>query len=259
MEEVENISVNQEIAPPETEAAKSEPQDQNQVAPKELPKEESAQDRNWKEMRKRLNDQEKRLKEKDELLERMMISQISSKENSQPQVKDELDEIGDDEFIPKGKVNKLVRREAQRIAEEIAKKETEKALQVQKDSQFLNNLKRQFSDFDEVVNQETLALLEQQDPELANTIVELKDPYKIGLQSYKFIKALNLSNKVPDSRRAKEVEKKLEQNSKTIQSPQAYDKRPMAQAFRLTDAEKTKLFEEMNGYARMADSVPELR
>ncbi len=258
MEEVEKISVSEEIAPPETEAARSEPHETNQNPPKDLIRDEDSQERNWKEMRRRQNDLEKRLREKDELLEKFMLSQMTSKEAKEI-IKDELDEIGDDEYISKGKVNKLVRREAQRIAEEISKKETEKAFKSQRDAQFLNNLKSQYSDFDEIVNSETLSLLEQQDPELANTIAELKDPYKIGLQSYKYIKAMNLSTKVPDSRRVKEVEKKLEQNSKTIQSPQAYDKRPMAQAFQMTNAEKNKLFEEMNGFARMADSVPELR
>jgi hypothetical protein len=38
----------------------------------------------------------------------------------------------------------------------------------------------------------------------------------------------------------------------------AYDKRPIAQAFKLTDAMKKDLYREMHGYAASANSVPEL-
>lgn len=253
MEEVENISAQTEIVPPETESHASSVQE----TPVETPKVqvEDKQERNWRRMTQKQNELEKKLKEKEEMLEKFMLAQMTSQ---QPKEIDELDSIGDDEFIPKGNVKKLVRKEAQKIAQDIAKQETEKLLKMQKESQFKDDLKRQFSDFDDVVNPDTLALLDEQDPELAKTIADIGDPYKIGLQCYKYIKALNISAKVPESRRAKEVEKKLEQNAKTIQTPQAYDKRPMAQAFKLTDAEKNKLFEEMNSYARLAGSVPEM-
>ena len=41
-------------------------------------------------------------------------------------------------------------------------------------------------------------------------------------------------------------------NAKTVQTPQAYDKRPLAAAFQMTDAMKKELFREMNQYASMA-------
>ena len=256
MEEVENKSAILEIVPPETESHASSVQETPVETPKAPPQEEDRQERNWRRMTQKQNELEKKLKEKEEMLEKFMISQMSSQ---QPKEVDELDSIGDDEFIPKGKVSKLVRKEAQKIAQDIAEKESEKRLKHQRETQFKDDLKRQFSDFDDVVNPDTLALLDEQEPELAKTIADIGDPYKIGLQCYKFIKKLNLSEKVPESRRAKEVEKKIEQNAKTVQTPQAFDKRPMAQAFKLTDAEKNKLFEEMNSYSRLAGSVPELR
>lgn len=253
MEEVENSSAQQEIVPPETNAHAATAE----ATPVETPKvqEEDRQERNWRRMSQKQNELEQKLKEKDEMLERFMLAQMSSQA---PKEVDELDKISDDEFIPKGQVHRLVRKEAQKIAQEIAKQETEKLLKNQREAQFKDTLKRQFSDFDEIVNPDTLAILDQQDPELAKTISDLGDPYKIGLQCYKYIKAMNLSAKVPESRRTKEVEKKLEQNAKTVQTPQAYDKRPMAQAFKMTDVEKNKLYEEMNSFARLAGSVPEM-
>ncbi len=112
-------------------------------------------------------------------------------------------------------------------------------------------MKNKFSDFEDVVNPETLELLEQQDPELAKSIADVGDPYKIGLQTYKYIKSMGLAEKVPGSRRSKEVEKKIEQNQKTVQSPQAFDKRPMAQTFKLTEAMKNELYKEMVEAARL--------
>jgi hypothetical protein len=165
---------------------------------------------------------------------------------------DELDAIADDDFIPKGKVRALVRKEALKIASEVSREEQKKYAQQQHQATFMNRLKGKYLDFDQVVNHETLALLEQDNPELAQTIAETQDPYKIGLQSYNYIKAMGLHKTVEDSPRAKEIEKKLVANNKTVQSPQAFTKRPMAQAFSSSDADKKALFDEMNASARLS-------
>lgn len=209
---------------------------------------ESRQERNWKELHRAKDDLERKLKMQEEMMETLL------KANRSPPVVevDEFDAISDEEFIPKGKVKGLVKKEAEKIAETIAKREYEKLMKQQEQSQFLERLHRQYSDFSEVVNQETLALFEEQEPELAQTISDTKDPYKIGVQSYKFIKAMGLANKLPEAKRAKEVDRKIKENEKVVQSPMTYDKRPMAQAFKLTEAEKSKLYEEMTTYAGQA-------
>lgn len=222
-------------------------QQQNQIKA-----EEDRNDRNWRAVRERQKELERELRMQKEVNEKLlaMASQIAPK---QPEV-DEFDQIGDDEYISKGKVNALVHKKAAKIAEDIAQRKVEEAFKQRENLNFLDNLKRKYSDFDDVVNADTLALLDANDPELAQTIADLKDPYKMGVQSYKYIKALGLSDKVPEARRTKEVEKKLEKNAKTIPSPQAFDKRPMAQAFRMTESEKTELYKEMMGFASLAGS-----
>lgn len=216
---------------------------------------EEADGRNFRAMRLKNDELEKRLKERDDLFEKMLHAQLA------PPVKqeiDELDSIGADEYISKGKVERLVEKKAQKYAEEIAKREVESFFKKQSDSQFMDRLNRQYSDFSEIVTPETLSLLEEKEPELAKSIVDLKDPYKIGLQSYKFIKAMNIVDKAPDSRRQKEIDKAIEKSEKAVQSPMAYDKRPIAQAFELNDAMKKQLYREMHGYAALANSVPEM-
>lgn len=249
MDEVQQQSEMSQVAPEVT--SHEEPKHEIQVESEAAKRQEN----NWKAMRKRQDDLERELRKKDEMLEKMLNMQISQVAQKPIEI-DELDKVSDDEFIPKGQQKKFVRREVEPLQKKV--EELEKQLQHQKQSQFMDGLKRQYSDFDEIVNADTLALLEEQEPELATTIADLKDPYKIGVQSYKFIKALNLSKKAPEVRRSKEVDQKLEQNAKTVQSPQVYDKRPMAQAFRMTKEEQSKLYQEMTGYARYASSVPEL-
>ena len=250
-EEVLN-SASPEIAPLETNENHAEAQAENIPVQKVN---EDSQERNWKAIRERQKELERDLKRKDELLESVLKMQAASVP-PKPQEVDELDSIGDDDYVPKGKSKRLVQKEMDPLKKRID--ELEAQLNHQRQNDQVSRLRRQYSDFDEVVNSETMALLEQQDPELAETIVELKDPYKIGLQTYKYVKAMNLQAKVPDSRRSKEIDQKLEKNAKTVQSPLANEKRPMAQAFRLTDDLKSKLQEEMMHYAGFASSVPEL-
>lgn len=251
MDEVVNQSLNEEVAPLETENQES-PQVQSKVS-EEKPKEDT-QNHNWKELNRAKKDLERKLKEQRELNEKLMQYVAPPQ---RPQSIEEPEEP-DDDFISKGKVKKVARKTVEPLEKKI--EELESRLEQQRQYNQFSELKKRFPDFDEVVNPDTLALLEENEPELAQTIADLKDPYKVGMQSYKYIKSLKLasSQAVAESRNAKEIEKKIEKNSKTVQSPQAFDKRPMAQAFRMTDAMKQELFREMMGYAALADSVPEL-
>jgi hypothetical protein len=196
------------------------------------------QERNWREMRRSHDELKQIARSQAEVIEQL-------KQQLTPKEVDEFEGIDDDEYLPVGKVKQLVEKKARAIVQA----ETQKILQQREQANFLDKLKKQYGDFDDIVNQETLAILEKQDPDLAETIAGLKDPYKIGLQSYKYIKALGIADKVPQARRVAEVEKKLEKNAKTVQSPQAYDKRPMAQAFKTTDAERAAIYKEMMEYA----------
>jgi hypothetical protein len=233
-------------------------QQETQVVDDRQKAREEADERDFKAMRQKNADLKKQLRERQEMLDKMMLAQMQpSPKQPEPQP-DEFDAIGEDEFIPKGKVEKLVEKKAQKYAEEIAKREVENYFKKKSDLEFMDRLNKQFSDFSEIVNPETLSLLEENEPELAKTIIELKDPYKIGMQSYKYIKALGLVNKAPETRREKEIDKAIEKSNKAIQSPMGFDKRPIAQAFELNDAMKKQLYREMNGYASLANSVPEM-
>lgn len=208
------------------------------------------------------NDQlERELRQLKDSQMQIMQAQLAYSAPAKPQEIDEFAKIDASEFIPKGVVEKLNERNSQKVlksAEDLVKNEVDRRFKKLQDDQFMDRLNRQYSDFSEIVNPETLSILEEKEPELAATMAELKDPYKIGMQSYKYIKAMGLSQTAKETRREKEVDKAIAKSEKAVQSPMAYDKRPIAQAFKLTDAMKKDLYREMHGYAAMASSVPEL-
>ncbi len=211
----------------------------------EAQKREEAKERDFRALRQRQKELEWENKQKDELLQRFMQQQ--QPQAAQPIV--EPDEP-DEDYIPAGKVKGIARKAVEPLMQEI--NELKSKLAAQEQQKLIQNLRSQYSDFDDVVNVDTLEILEKQEPELAATISQFKDPYKMGLHSYKYIKALGLVDKVPEARQKKEVIQKLEKNAKAIQSPTAYDKRPIAQAYVTTQADNKKLYEEMMGYASKA-------
>lgn len=241
----------QEVAPQvETQVNEVKETQQNQ---------EPVTNQHLKAMRLKNAELERELKQLRDTQMQIMQAQLANSAPAKQEI-DEFDKIGDEEFIPLGKVKRLAEKNTQKVlknTEELVRQEVQKALKKQEDTQFMDRLNRQYSDFSEFVNPETLSILEEKEPELAATIADLKDPYKIGVQSYKYIKAMGISQSAKEVRREKEIDKAISKSEKSIASPMAYDKRPIAQAFKLTDAMKKDLYREMHGYAALAGSVPE--
>ena len=236
---VEQPEVAQDVASPTTET--------NQDVSNEPSQEESRQDRNWREIRRVNSELERKVKMQEELLQRVMTQQAP--QAAPVQKKDIIHEISQEEYVPGNKVAEALQQQKEEFRREL--EEVKKTYSNQKQSSLLNDLKREFSDFDDVVNPETIAILDETNPRLANAIASSNDPYMIAVQTYEYIKAKGLASK-PPSKRAIETERKIEQNKKTINTPQAFEKRPMAQAFQMTDAMKKELQREMYGAANQA-------
>ncbi len=259
MDEIQDSEVT-EVTPPE-EATTAEQQGTSEEALESNPaQEENSQDRNWKELRKKEQDTQRREQEaldkvkiQEELIKNLLQSQqnLSQQQAQQQAPQEEVDEfaeISDSDFMDKGNTRRMNQKDARSIArDEFRRLEEEKEKQ-----RFIPRLKEIYSDFDEVVNSEAVAKFEKLKPQLAKTIANMSDPFEMGLQTYEFIKLMSPSNGSSKDSHAKEVEKNIDKNEKSIQSPQAYDKRPMAQAFSMSQMgkeEKTKIYEEMMGYA----------
>lgn len=248
MEEEILDSVEEEVATPELESddsTQAESEAQEQISQKE-----EEQERNWRAMRQRQKEIEEDNRRKDEFIAQLMQAQ---KQKQPAPVEEKEEPIDPDEYANYNGVQKVTKKTVQPLEEKITKLEAMLAKQEQEKK--IADFKAKYPDFDDVVNVETLELLEKEEPELAFDITQLKDPFKMGFQSYKLIKALGLADKVPNARRVKEIDKKIEKNSKAVQSPQAYDKRPMAKAFKTTAADQKRLYEEMMHYASQASGL----
>lgn len=247
MEDQEPNSEELEVAPQDADNSDVSQQSEENTQDSQPQAREDANERNWRAMRQRHKEMEYELKQKNEMLERLLQMQQQPQHAPQPIAEPE---DPDDEFIPAGKVRGIAKKHVQPLEQKIQQLEAKIAQSEQEKR--INHLRSRYPDFDDVVNVETLEIFEKTEPELANSIAQKKDPYEIGLQSYKYIKALNLAEQVPSARRKKEVDKKIAQNSKSVQSPMAYDKRPMAQAYKATQADSKRLYEEMMHYASQA-------
>jgi hypothetical protein len=253
MEEVENKSSEAqapaEVALPETEATQEATQTQEQS------QQPDQQDKDWvKRLRRDREDairREKELRSQNEMLQKLLERQPQWTA-PQPAEEDILSDMEKEEYVPGAKVVKGLKKLEEKFdkkVRDIEAKYAEKANQ-----NILNEVKREYGDFDEVVNSETLELLEETNPRLAASLARTMkdDPYAFAVQSYEYIKSKGLSKVAGTSKRANETEKKIEQNKKTVQTPAAFDKRPMAQAFKITPAMQKELAEEMMHYAQQA-------
>ena len=253
MEEVENVSREPEVALPETEATQEATQTQEQSHDAV----DQSQDKDWvKRLRRDREDSIRREKEtraQNEMLQKLLEKQVQwSNPAPQPIEEDFLADLEKEEYVPGVKVAKGLKKIEEKFDKKV--REIEAKYEEKAKSNLLNEVKREYGDFDEVVNSETLELLEETNPRLAASLAKTmkEDPYSFAIQSYEYIKSRGLSKSNPASKRANETEKKIEQNKKIVQSPTAFDKRPMAQAFKMTEAMKKELAEEMYGFAQQA-------
>lgn len=220
--------------------------------------EESKQDKNWKELRlkaeaaeKAADEERRRARQFEEQvrLQNELLKSVLQQPQAQPQEVDEFEDLPEDEYLSYGKSRKAWERDAKKIA-----REQYEALEREREKlRWKERIKSEYADFDQVVNQETIALLEKQDPKLAEIIAKNGDPYEMGLLAYHNIRAKGLAKSdEPESIQSREVSKKLEKSEKTVQSPAAYNKRPIAAAFStqyLSKEQKDQLYQEMMGHA----------
>ena len=257
-EEVVQDSVEEEIAPQEyqeddsTQAVEESETEVDAQAEEQARKAEE-QERNWRAMRQQQKEKDLAIQQRDEKIATMeaLLTRLVPKQDSAKEPEEEQFDL--DEYANYNGVQKLTKKNMQPLEQKI--QHLESLLNKQEEEKKINAFKAKYPDFDDVVNVETLELLEKKEPELAFSILELKDPFKMGLQSYKYIKALGLEAELPNARRVKEIDKKIEKNSKAVQSPQAYDKRPMAKAFKATASDQKRLYEEMMHYASQAQGL----
>ena len=261
MEEDQNSEETQEVTPLDQDVADQHVESEEIEQQEDLVEEK--QERNWRELRKKAEDADRRAQEyeqksknQEEVL-KAVLSQMQQnqqpQQQSQPQQEvDELADVSPDEYLSYEQSRKAWMKDARQAArEEFLAQDKERER-----SRFKDRLKSQYSDFDDVVNDNNIAQFDKQEPELAGIIAKNKDPYEMGLLAYHHIKSKGFYRSDEESIPSREVSKKLEKSSKTVQSPSSYNKRPIAAAFStqyMTDDQKSQLREEMERCAARAN------
>ena len=158
------------------------------------------QDRNWKEARRVQEEQKRRIREQEELIQRLQGPKPAQND-------DDLDKLGDEDIVTKAQAKRL----ASKMAEEIANK----VIKQREASTVDERLSLKFPDFAEVVTQENIELLKQTEPELAESLAHNPDPYKQGVAVYKLLKKAAIVAEQVDMH-SKEKEKAVKNSQKPV-------------------------------------------
>ena len=127
------------------------------------------------------------------------------KQSLKPVEKDILDEMQDITDLDPAKFKTLLsQRDAKlkREAEQIAARAIEEHEQKKKKTNFRDELRRQYQDYDSIMNEQTITHFMESEPEAVEAINAIEDDYARCEKAYKFFK-----KRIPQSQKVNEVEK----------------------------------------------------
>ena len=151
---------------------------------------------NFERLRRKTEALEQALQEKDQILrqQQQMIDQVQAR--FQPQERDELDDLPDEELIDKGKFKRILDKEREKFrkeAEEVARQTYQKI-----DSEnYQRKIYSQYPDYDQVVNESGAEKLKEKDPEFLAALSKIGDEYERRELAYKKIKRLSQEDVKP--------------------------------------------------------------
>lgn len=234
---IEEVEV--EAAPTE-EVVESEEASQSQEAQQEVvqvpePVTKTNPQESWKIIRERAEKAERRAQELEEALAAKQI---------QPQ--EDLDFAIDEDALAEGKHLNKMQKKLKAMEDKLKQYEQQNSLQ-----DVRSRLKSQYSDWDNVFNEQNLALLQEQEPEIAYALNSASDPYKAGISAYKMIKRLGIIPTVDVYSQEKAIVQKNAAKPKTMASlspQQGSSPLSKANAFAngLTDDLRAQMIKEMN-------------
>jgi len=135
----------------------------------------SDQEYNWNETRRKMRELERRAEEQDNLIQKLQ----SNREPSPPE--EDLSKLSDDDIVTVRQAKNLARHTARQVAEETIRERDAATVD--------DRVKARYPDFEDVVTRDSIELLKQQDPELAQSLYALaQDPYAQAIAAYKMLK-----------------------------------------------------------------------
>lgn len=168
---LDQLNDQQEVVSPES--SESQQAERQEEAPQSHKRNDA--EYNWAETRRVMKEQERRLMQAEEELNR-----IRQQAHKVPE-EDSLEKLADDDLTTVA--------HAKKIAARVAREAAEAALRQRDYDTVDERLQAKYSDFDQIVSQENIEFLKQNEPELAYSLKALaSDPYAQGVAAYKLIK-----------------------------------------------------------------------
>jgi hypothetical protein len=183
----------------------------------QAPKKESNAEQNWRAMRDRAWEAERKAAE----YERILASQQKHQQAPQNQTQDDDFDISDDSYVEGKGFKKYVRSLKQEIKDTRAELQQQRERMANDQAEF--RLKTEFNDFYDVVTKDNIEKLASKKPSLYKTIMSNKDVYDQGYAAYEMIKNSGI---LEDRSAYEDQDRRLEQNksrprSAATASPQA--------------------------------------
>ncbi len=185
---------------------------------------------NWAEMRRQM-------REKDQQIEDLNNKFSSISQRQEIPEEDDLANLAKDDIITVGQAEKLADKRARKIAEDVIRQREAATVE--------ERVQLKFPDYADVVSKENIELLKQTEPELAQSLYHMPDPYGQAVAAYKLLKRMVKKPEGPSLER-----RKAEENSKKPLSVNAVTNQSAignAHLFEngLTKELKTQLWKEM--------------
>lgn len=143
------------------------------------------QERNWRALRQKAEEAERRA----EAAERQSGEYSNLLKGFMENNKKPEDEEDDSDIPTFGQTKKTIRTEAEKIAREIV----QQTLAERDEADAPRRVRKEFSDFDEIVTKQNVDYLIENEPELAALLKNEKSEYRKSIGAYKYIKALKLN------------------------------------------------------------------
>lgn len=232
MSEDENMSVEETQEDIAQSTNSTEHNDVSQEAEQAEQRKRNDAEYNWAEMRRQM-------REKDQQIEELQKQFLSINEKKAPKEEDdELAKLAKDDIITVEQAEKLAEKRARKVAEEVIKKREAATVD--------ERVQLKYPDYSDVVSKENIELLKRTEPELAQSLYHMPDPYGQAVAAYKLLKKIAAKNdegpSLEKKKAAENSQKPLSVNAVTKQSAIGN-----AHLFEngLTKELKTQLWEEM--------------
>lgn len=218
-------------------------EDYEETQPEAEQKAESKSERNWREMRERTNRLERERDEAVNLLKQIEQEALKYQQQPAKQEKSVLD-IDDDEIIEGRHLKSLIKNELESIKKNVSTYQRQ-----QEETTVERHIRDKYSDWDEVVNNDTVRRLNEEYPDIAYSLSLNNDLKKKATSTYTIMKKLGIAtgttNEVEHKRAQTNMAKPRSSNSAGAQYGSSPLNKANAFAAGFTEEDRQRLYREM--------------